>query len=613
MKVQKEENKFHEFNAHFKYTDLFNELLKIKTEREKKINIIKDKNKPNSNKNANNKLLNTNSIKKIQSRNIEMNNYLNNLKLIENKNETTEIKVNSKVNKTYVNIIKDNKSKASDQNQKLEIFQKINKKEEVGNRYISNNNKKVFITNKNKNKDKNKASNNNNILNNSIKKIIKDSKCKKSVNIINIKSIKKNNYKNNKKLQQPKFITKFRNNDIGILSSNSNNKSYNKMIVNNHINQQIKDIYKYNNYRSISRRTKSKTKSKSNKKVNKNISFKKIKSIKYYNNNSMKGILINKKISNSNVNIKKKININLNKKKSPQTKKKSYSTSITKKTNKYKINYNLDFRKGHKIIKSNPNKHIKLNEIYNKSKNKKSNNSKNNNNNNSKINNKANFINNIINKKNINTKLQTRKSTNFNSSNNSLITKYNNDNENIKNTKNNSSNKTKNRKTHSNIQSNSKNKAGNSNCNIIKKEKSQRIKRMKTFKENSPYKKKVLNNNRNKFIDNKLFELIKKNPYSYKSNNNISDNIFCIKNNKNKIISRNDKQIKRNLKEYNNNLGSKKYYNSNINMTTLNSNNKHLNKKINFNFTVNLLKVSRNNIKNNNNVANKEQFKYRKK
>jgi hypothetical protein len=263
-----------------------------------------------------------------------MNNYLNNLKLIENKNETTEIKVNSKVNKTYVNIIKDNKSKASDQNKKLEIFQKINKKEELGNRYNSNNNKKVFITNKNKNKDKNKASNNNNILNNSIKKIIKDSKCKKSVNIINIKSIKKNNYKNNKKLQQPKFITKFRNNDIGILSSNSNNKSYNKMIVNNHINQQIKDIYKYNNYRSISRRTKSKTKSKSNKKVNKNISFKKIKSIKYYNNNSMKGILINKKISNSNVNIKKKININLNKKKSPHTKKKSYSTSITKKNNK---------------------------------------------------------------------------------------------------------------------------------------------------------------------------------------------------------------------------------------------------------------------------------------
>ena len=609
MKVHKEENKFHEFNAHFKYIDLFNELLKIKTEREKKINIIKDNNKPNTNKKANDKLLNTNSIKKIQSRNIEMNNYLNNLKLIENKNETTEIKVNSKVNKTYVNIIKDNNSKASDQNKKLENFQKINKKEEVGNRYNSNNNKKVFITNKNK-------VSNNNILNNSIKKIIKDSKCKKSVNIINIKSIKKSNYKNNKKLQQPKYITKFRNNDIGILSSNSNNKSYNKMIVNNHINQQIKDIYKYNNYRSISRRTKSKTKSKSNQKVNKNISFKKIKSIKYYNNNSMRGILINKKISNSNVNIKQKLNINLKKKKSPNTtKKKSHSTSITKKNNKYKINYNLDFRKVHKIIKSNPNKHIKLNEIYNKSKNKKTNNSNNNNNNNSKNNIKANFMNNIINKKNINTKLQTRKSTNFNSSNNSLMTKYNNDNENIKNTKNNSSNKAKNRKTHSNIKSNSKNKTGNSNCNcnIIKKEKSQRIQRMKTFKENSPYKKKVLNNNRNKYIDNKLFELIKKNPYSHKSNNNINDNIFCIKNNKNKIISRNDKQIKRNLKEYNNNLGSKKYYNSNINMTTLNSNNKHLNKKINFNFTVNLLKVSKNNINNNNNVVNKEQFKYRKK
>jgi hypothetical protein len=79
------------------------------------------------------------------------------------------------------------------------------------------------------------------------------------------------------------------------------------MIVNNHINQQIKDIYKYNNYRSISRRTKLKTKSKSNKKVNKNISYKKIKSIKYYNNNSMKGKLINKKTIHSNVNIKKKI------------------------------------------------------------------------------------------------------------------------------------------------------------------------------------------------------------------------------------------------------------------------------------------------------------------
>ena len=175
MKVQKDENKFHEFNAHFKYKDLFNELLKIKTEREKKINTIKNINKPNSNQNANNKLLNTNSIKKIQSRNIEMNNYLNNLKLIENKNETTEIKVNSKVNKTYVNLIKDNKSKASEQNQKLEIFQKIKKKEDIGSRYNSNNNNKnILINNKNKNNDK--ISNNNNKLNNSIKKIIKDYK-----------------------------------------------------------------------------------------------------------------------------------------------------------------------------------------------------------------------------------------------------------------------------------------------------------------------------------------------------------------------------------------------------------------------------------------------------
>ena len=32
MKIKQEQTKFHEFNAHFKYKDLFNELLKIKTE-----------------------------------------------------------------------------------------------------------------------------------------------------------------------------------------------------------------------------------------------------------------------------------------------------------------------------------------------------------------------------------------------------------------------------------------------------------------------------------------------------------------------------------------------------------------------------------------------------
>ena len=101
MKIKQEQTKFHEFNAHFKYKDLFNELLKIKTEQEKNININNDTNKVNNNNNDENiynELTNVN----FQSRNVEINNYINNLKLIEDKDETSGIKADSKTNKTYV-------------------------------------------------------------------------------------------------------------------------------------------------------------------------------------------------------------------------------------------------------------------------------------------------------------------------------------------------------------------------------------------------------------------------------------------------------------------------------------------------------------------------------
>ena len=64
MKAKKEETKFHEFNAHVKYNDLFNELLKVKTEREKNANNIKNKIKQNSKKTTN-KIYNNNSFKKV--------------------------------------------------------------------------------------------------------------------------------------------------------------------------------------------------------------------------------------------------------------------------------------------------------------------------------------------------------------------------------------------------------------------------------------------------------------------------------------------------------------------------------------------------------------------
>ena len=303
MKVKKEESKFHEFNAHFKYNDLFNELLKIKTEREKNANNIKNKINTNSKKNTNNKLLNNNSLKKIQSRNIEMNNYLNNIKLIEDKNETTEIKINSKINKTYVNIQKNNQSKIIQS--KLDNIYKIKKKENNINIPNINYKKNYEIHN---NKKKNKLSNKI-ILNNSIKKVIKDSKNKKyNINIINIKCIKKN-YKP-KNIKKSKCLTKYNNKDIAIISSNSNNKSYNKMLINSHMNQNIKALYKY---RSISRRaiSKTKSKSKSTKKLNKNESAKNnIKSINCYKKSTI-GLLINNKDNNSNINIKNKLLINL--------------------------------------------------------------------------------------------------------------------------------------------------------------------------------------------------------------------------------------------------------------------------------------------------------------
>ena len=165
--------------------------------------------------------------------------------------------MNSKINKAYAK--RDNINK---------IIIKENVIDEIPNNIHYKNN--YEINNKNKNKFSNK-----NIINNSIQKIIKDSKNKKY--IINIKYIKKNN--KSKNLKKSKCLTKYNNKDIAIICSNSNNKIYNKMFINNHINQNIRNIYKY---RSISRREISKTKSKSKSKKNKNESFKNnIKSINF--------------------------------------------------------------------------------------------------------------------------------------------------------------------------------------------------------------------------------------------------------------------------------------------------------------------------------------------
>lgn len=159
----------------------------------------------------------------------------------------------------------------------------------------------------------------------------------------------------------------------------------------------------------------------------------------------------------------------------------------------------------------------------------------------------------------------------------------------------------------------------NNNYSIINKEQSQRYKRMKTFKECSPLKSKsnLYHNNeknkqkhinkRNKYFDNKLFELIKKNSYTHKSNNNVNNNnILCIKSkNKNKIISRNNNEFKKNFKDNINK--SKKNYSGNMTSSNTNNKNINLNKRFNYNFTVNFLKISRNDI------TNKNRIKFKKK
>ena len=428
MKIKQEATKFHEFNAHFKYKDLFNELLKIKTEQEKNINIINDTNKANSKEITYNELANVN----FQSRNIEINNYINNLKLIEDKDENNDNKANSKTNKTYMNKFKDNSTKISNP--------KSNNNKKDMNQRAKNNLRDIYKDDKSK-EDKLPS---NIVLSNSIKNIKKDLKNQnKNMNIVNVIFIKKKSNMENKKTQKSKCFAKYKNSDRGFKSLNLNNKSYNKMLINNNIQHQLKEILKY---RSISRRTKSKTKSKSNKKVsNKN-------DIKNYYKNSVKRIN-NNRINNSGINIRNKLTINLkqNLQNSSHNQKKSFSTSITKKYNKNrsKLNNNIILQKNNRIIKSNSNKHKNSNDLYKK--NIKGNNlicdySKNLFFKNKNVNNKRN-------------KLQTRKSIKFNSSNNSSSQKFNINKEYNRTSKQKSTSSDKNhRNKNSNAKSNSKGK-----------------------------------------------------------------------------------------------------------------------------------------------------------
>ena len=108
------EIKFYEYNAHFKYKELYSALSKLQIDKEyqnnnednlnKKFNNTKKINKKDNTKtnlkNLNKNKSQTNKHNNIISRNVELDNYVKNLKLIQKKND---LDLKAYCNKTYIN------------------------------------------------------------------------------------------------------------------------------------------------------------------------------------------------------------------------------------------------------------------------------------------------------------------------------------------------------------------------------------------------------------------------------------------------------------------------------------------------------------------------------
>ena len=293
MNEKQYEIKYYEYNAHFKYKELYNALLKLQIDKEYQNNNVdnlnkqlscnqknyqKEKTKTNLKNLNKNKSLTNKQNKNIMSRNVELDNYIKNFKIIQMNNDLDL--------KTY-----------------------------YSKTYISNNNNEDTLR-------KNKILKSNN-----------GSKKCNNINIINIKILKR------KKKKSPLYPER---------PPSKNSK--NNLMINSLFSKEIfilKKIEEFCKNRSISSRIKSKSntkpQSKSNSYENNQIIKKKLNTktnIKFINNsyNSLKGIIIknNQFFHRKNTIYKKKAkSTSISKKKFP-SKKLDYKKRIKSNSNKHK-------------------------------------------------------------------------------------------------------------------------------------------------------------------------------------------------------------------------------------------------------------------------------------
>ena len=642
---------YYEYGAHFKYKDLFDNLLKIKKERERSNHNENMENQNNNlvnnnifiNNNLNLNLFNNNKHK-IISRNLQVNNYINNDNILENSNTFISNLSKEQLNKTALlpssEIIQQKINEYLEKNKLL-----INSKNKNGNNFIKSN--KIIEINKLQ-KDKNKISNNKDKLKRNIKQRNIDNK--ENINLNSNKT-----QKSNKSQEKNAINLKKRKNKMITLSFKYNKESN----INNIIFKKLKDSSNNRNYGNWTKqliekmtktkaKTKSKSKSKSNSKnTNKKVS-KKTNNIKIYNKIKKFTEKNSAFVSHNHFNKKNRKDISHN-----------YTTKIMnkyKRTNKFLITCNfIDSRKAHsssisKNEKYNLNSLIHNTQVFNLMKEKRKKSPNNNLNQISKPNIDAKKFNNILtlnnaikNKNKLKTKNQLlRNSINIYSIGVSVArTKDSNVNSEINFSKSNSKNKKL--KSNKNMKMNQINNKYHFNNKIISqerknlkpKQKSDK-KILKKIKAASPFnnlynpkglKKQDSNNignklnkkihywnnkeKKNSMQDNKSLDsqkLIGKKNKSKVSDSSTSANKNIVTKNKNKILSRNIGGNNINnylIKNYTNaKLNTKEIFNyklNNLTITNLNKIKEQINRNVFNNLNSFSNKTKKNNIMNNTN------------
>ena len=277
---------YYEYGAHFKYEDLFNNILKIKSERDKQ-----NKNEENDSKRIinNNIIINhnlnlnlfNNNKHKIVSRNLQVNNYINNVNA-DNSNTFISNLTKEQLNKTALLPSRDIVQQKIDNyfyNCEKNNLIIIDKSKEGNNK----SNKKSELD-----KDKNDKNKNSNIKsNNNLKK---NNKYKLNDNKENINMNSQKSHKKNKSPERNAINLKKKKTNMITLSFKFNKNSN----INNIIFKKIKEVSNNKNYPNWTRqligkmtstktKTKSKSKSKSNSKNKKKKANNKINNIKIFN------------------------------------------------------------------------------------------------------------------------------------------------------------------------------------------------------------------------------------------------------------------------------------------------------------------------------------------